>query len=44
MNGFSDLMIQVFGEKGRHARTSLGVNTLPMNIAIEVEMIVEVED
>jgi enamine deaminase RidA (YjgF/YER057c/UK114 family) len=43
MNGYSDLMLQVFGEKGRHARTALGTNTLPMNIAVEVEMIVEVE-
>ena len=44
MNGFSDLMVQVFGEKGKHARTALGVNTLPMNIAVEVEMVVEVEE
>jgi len=43
MNGFSDLLIQVFGEKGRHARTALGTNALPMNMAVEVEMIVEVE-
>ena len=43
INGYSDLMIQVFGEKGRHARTAIGVNTLPMNIAVEVEMVVEVE-
>ena len=42
INGYSDLMIQVFGEKGRHARTAIGVNTLPMNIAVEVEMVVEV--
>ena len=43
MNGYSDLMIQVFGDKGKHARTAIGVNTLPMNIAVEVEMIVEVK-
>lgn len=43
INGFSDLLIQVFGEKGRHARTALGTNALPMNMAVEVEMIVEVE-
>jgi len=43
INGYSDLMIQVFGEKGKHARTAIGVNTLPMNIAVEVEMVVEVE-
>ena len=43
INGYSDLMIQVFGEKGKHARTAIGVNTLPMNIAVEVEMVVEVK-
>lgn len=44
INGFSDLMVYVFGEKGKHARTALGTNTLPFNMAVEVEMIVEVED
>jgi len=43
INGFSDLMIEVFGEKGRHARTSLGVAALPVNMAVEIEVIVEVE-
>ncbi|KRD57834.1 hypothetical protein ASE40_15860 [Flavobacterium sp. Root935] len=43
MNGFSDLLIEVFGEKGRHARTSVGVYTLPQNMVIEAEMIVEME-
>lgn len=43
INGASNLMVQVFGEKGKHARTSIGVNTLPMNMAVEIEMIVEVE-
>ena len=43
INGYSDLMIQVFGERGKHARTAIGVNTLPMNIAVEVEMVVEVK-
>jgi len=43
INGFSDLMVAVFGEKGRHARSAIGVASLPMNIAVEVEMIVEVE-
>ena len=42
MNGFSDLLIEVFGEQGKHARTSVGVFTLPQNMAIEVEMIIEV--
>jgi len=39
MNGASDLLGQIFGEKGRHARTSVGVNELPMNIAVEVELV-----
>ncbi|MEA5427655.1 RidA family protein [Arcicella lustrica] len=43
INGTSNLMIQVFGEKGKHARSALGVNALPFNMAVEVEMIVEVE-
>lgn len=43
MNGFSDLLIEVFGEQGRHARTSVGVFTLPQNMAIEVELIVEMK-
>ncbi len=43
MNGCSDLLVAVFGDKGRHARTSLGTNALPSGIAIEIEMIVEVE-
>jgi len=43
MNGFSDLLIEVFGEQGKHARTSVGVFTLPQNMAIEVEMIIEVK-
>jgi enamine deaminase RidA (YjgF/YER057c/UK114 family) len=41
MNGASDLLISVFGESGRHARSSVGMAELPMNIAVEVEMIVE---
>jgi enamine deaminase RidA (YjgF/YER057c/UK114 family) len=43
MNGCSDLLVAVFGQKGKHARTSLGTNALPSNIAIEIEMIVEVD-
>lgn len=44
MNGFSDLMVAVFGEKGKHARAALGANALPSNISVEVEMILEIED
>lgn len=43
INGFSDLMVAVFGPKGMHARSAVGMNALPSNIAVEVEMIVEVE-
>jgi enamine deaminase RidA (YjgF/YER057c/UK114 family) len=43
INGYSDLMVQIFGEKGRHARSAVGMNALPNNIAVEVEMIVEIE-
>ena len=43
MNGFSDLMVEVFGEKGKHARASVGMCSLPFNIAVEVELVVEVE-
>jgi enamine deaminase RidA (YjgF/YER057c/UK114 family) len=44
MNGFSDLMVAVFGEKGKHARSAVGMYILPSNIAVEIEMIVEVEN
>lgn len=43
MNGFSDLMVAVFGEKGRHARSAVGMNALPAGMAVEIEMIVELE-
>jgi enamine deaminase RidA (YjgF/YER057c/UK114 family) len=42
MNGASDLMVEVFGEKGRHARTTVGVSALPANAAVEVEGLFEV--
>jgi enamine deaminase RidA (YjgF/YER057c/UK114 family) len=44
INGFSDLMVEVFGEKGKHARSAVGMSALPRNIAVEVELIVEIED
>ena len=43
INGFSDLMVAVFGEKGKHARSAVGMVSLPLNMAVEIEMIVEVE-
>lgn len=42
VNGYSDLMVAVFGEKGKHARAAVGMGSLPGNMAVEVEMIVEV--
>ncbi len=44
VNGFSDLMVEVFGDRGKHARSAVGMGALPSNIAVEIEMIVEVED
>ena len=43
INGCSDLLVDVFGERGRHARSAIGVAALPFGIAVEIEMIVEVE-
>lgn len=43
INGYSDFMVEIFGDKGRHARSAVGMNALPGNIAVEVEVIVEVE-
>ena len=43
MNGASDLMVAVFGDKGRHARTTVGVAVLPLDAAVEVEGLFEVE-
>ncbi len=43
INGYSDLMVAVFGEKGKHARSAVGMNALPFHMPVEVEMIVEVE-
>jgi enamine deaminase RidA (YjgF/YER057c/UK114 family) len=43
INGFSDLMVAVFGDRGKHARSAVGMNSLPNNITVEIEIIVEVE-
>lgn len=42
MNGASDLLVQVFGERGRHARAAVGVAALPFNVAVEVDGIFEI--
>ena len=41
MNGCSDLMVEVFGDAGRHARSAVGVYRLPLNVAVEVDAVVE---
>lgn len=43
-NGCSDLLVEVFGERGRHARSAVGMASLPNDIPVEIEMIVEVRD
>ena len=43
INGCSDLMVEVFGERGKHARSAVGMGSLPNQISVEIEMIVEVE-
>ncbi len=44
INGFSDLMVEIFEDRGRHARASVGMSSLPGNIPVEIDMIVEVAD
>ena len=41
-NGASDLMVEVFGDAGRHARFAVGVNVLPLNVAVEVDAVFEI--
>jgi len=43
INGCSDLLVEVFGEKGRHARSAVGMGSLPGNITVEIEAILEVD-
>ena len=44
INGCSDLFVQVLGERGKHARSAVGMGSLPMQIPVEIEVIVEVEN
>jgi len=44
INGAAELLVEIFGDKGRHSRTALGVAALPLNAAVEINLIVEVED
>lgn len=43
INGASELLLEIFGDKGKHSRTALGVTSLPLNVAVEINLIVEVE-
>jgi enamine deaminase RidA (YjgF/YER057c/UK114 family) len=42
INGASDLLVELYGENGKHARSAMGMNSLPLNMAVEIEMIVEI--
>ena len=44
INGASELLVAIFGDKGRHSRTALGAAALPLNVAVEINLIVEIED
>ncbi len=41
INGFSDFMVEVFGDRGKHARAAVGMSSLPRNLAVEIDLIVE---
>ncbi|MDT8320307.1 MAG: RidA family protein [Xanthomonadales bacterium] len=43
LNGASDLMVEVFGDAGRHARSAVGVTSLPLGVAVEIDGIFEIE-
>ena len=44
INGASDLLVQIYGDRGKHARTSIGVISLPDNIPVEIEMILQIKE
>jgi len=44
INGASDFIVQVFGEKGKHARSAIGTNALPLGVPVEIEMIAFIEE
>jgi enamine deaminase RidA (YjgF/YER057c/UK114 family) len=41
INGASELLVEVFGDKGKHSRTALGAAALPLNVAVEINMVIE---
>ena len=44
INGASELLVEIFGDAGKHSRTALGAAALPLNVAVEINLIVEIED
>ncbi len=44
INGCSDLLVEIFGEKGVHSRTAMGAAALPLNVSVEINMVVEVNE
>lgn len=42
VNGASDLMVEVFGDKGKHSRSAVGTNALPLNVPVEIDALIEV--
>jgi enamine deaminase RidA (YjgF/YER057c/UK114 family) len=44
INGASDLLVEIFGENGKHARAAVGVNELPLNAMVEVELLVKIKN
>ncbi|MCK7461915.1 MAG: RidA family protein [Sphingobacterium sp.] len=44
INGYSDLMVEIFGDRGKHARSAVGMYALPFNMAVEVEVIIEIAE
>lgn len=44
INGASELLIEILGDRGKHSRTALGAAALPLNVAVEINLVVEVED
>lgn len=43
INGASDLLVEIFGDAGKHSRASIGVPALPLNVAVEISLVVEVD-
>ena len=43
INGASDLMVEVFGDKGRHSRAAVGTNSLPLNVPVEIDCLAEID-